>query len=704
MLSDGRASLRPAGYLGPEIFDRYRDACGGSTYNRETRAAFASIDSVTGIALRLARAGFRLDTAPEITAAIQAREARARADVSAADERTRAVSAALEARGLALFPFQADGVTWLAPRLAGILADDMGLGKTIQALTAAPARAPVVVVCPSVAKGVWAREALRWRPDLIPVVLSGRGTFRWPRAGEMVVVNYDILPGEIVDTLDAKGQRAPGKKHVEGIPSGALPGTVLIADEAHVLKGDKTARTMRFRALRAAIPEGRSWLLTATPLLNRPKELWSLLQTIGLEKVTFGSWPSFLKLMGAGRGSWGTEWGTGAGIDADRVAPKLREVMLRRMKRDVLDQLPAKVVEVIDVELDAQALKALDKIKAELAEHGIDLATAVKEAQANNALAFEMISRARALLATAKTAAAMEIVDEIQEAGEPVIVFSAHRAPIAVFAAREGWATITGDTSTIERTQIEEKFQRGELKGIAGTIKAMGVAITLTRACEEVFVDAEWTPALNEQAEDRCNRIGQTRSVHVRYLRANHEIDERVYELNEIKRGIIARTTDAAIVKGAVAAPASVLPEVEAAKGSSDRAEREAEAEALAIRVRAEREAFARDTTRRRATVKSEAASANRGWNIAASAFATPERAPAPGEEAWAAEALAQLAACDADHARARNDEGFSQADTHLGHALAHAAALGALNDGEWAAAIQLARRYPRQVGRHEAS
>jgi hypothetical protein len=1064
-----RIQIRPAGYLGTEMFDAYRAACGGAEYSRNERCNYATVDLVGAIVTRLAKAGFKLDTDPAITAAVQAWEARAQQETAAAEGRAAEIDALLRARGLALFPFQAQGVSWLAPRDRAILGDDMGLGKaqpvgspvlcptgwrkigdlsigdmvigsdgspctvtgvypqgskpayraifsdgssaeccmehlwyvqtalqrkrghhgqvlplaviadslvdgagnrqhfipivdpvefspagrlpidpyalgvllgdggfsgnsclltngdqnviarvgerlasldvtmvhtdrtswrvcgrgagvqnqvisvlrelglwgcmsvgkfipekfmlssiedrsellrglmdtdgspragartieystsserlavdvkflceslgmsvrvssripkytykgekrdgsrswrlnvnpgsivpfwrpgklakwaggaehkykptrsfvsvepigerecvcisvsaanklyvtsdfvvthnTIQALAALPEGARAVVVGPAVAKGVWERECKRWRPDLTPVVLSGRGSFRWPSAGELVITNYDVLADAPMDAkdraeLNAKATKAPIESAAKIFAKIAADDVVLelhvsvpaglcvIADEAHAVKGkrNKVARCARFGALADAAFEagGRIWLLTATPILNSPPELWNLLSLIRAQKIVFGSYPNFKRLCGGASNGFGTTWEAG-GIDAGSIGPKLREVMLRRMKTDVLDQLPAKTVEIVEVALDTSTMRRLDAITAELAAHGIDLAAAIKAAASSNSIAFEQIARARALLATAKAAHAMAMADDLEEAGEPAIVFSAHRAPVDVLAQRPGWATITGDTPPAERTKIEESFQRGELRGIAGTIKAMGVAITLTRACHVIFIDSEWTPKLNEQAEDRAYRIGQARAVNIVYLKADHDVDDRVFELCAIKRGIVARTVDAAAHRdGALAQRTNASDALASARASGDSAQRERDNEELAAKVRVQRAKADADRARRQSAVKSERANTNRGWSIPPEAFETTERAAATPAEEWAVLSLAALTAMDGDYAREDNGVGFSQADTTLGHTLSTGASAGLLNDGEWKVALLLLRKYHGQIG-----
>lgn len=511
--------ITPLGYLGAS-FDAYRTACqkGGARYNHDFKCNEVLLDAFATLTDSLRQAGFALDITPELAATIQARAHAAKDDVIAASARALAIDTALKAKGLSLFAFQHVGVSWLAPRTCALLLDEMGLGKTIQALLAAPANAPVLVICPAVAKGVWKREAAKWRSDLKVKVLQGRGSFRWPEPGELLITNYDILPD------------APPK---------APAGVVVLGDEVHQLKSSKAIRTKRCKAVTSAARDagGRTWGLTATPLLNRPQELWTILSVFGLEREIFGSWPRFVALFNGWQNKWGGyEWGT----PDPQVGDLLRRATLRRLRTEVLKDLPKKTRSVLVAELDSKTKKACDKALAALAKVGVNLEAMLdKAATSAGGVAFEAMSAARAALAAAKVETLLNVVDSFEEQDEPVVVFSAHVAPLEALAKREGWALITGATPAEERTVIEDKFQKGELKGIAASIKAGGVAITLTRACHAVFLDLEWTPALNAQAEDRICRIGQTRPVQILRIVADHALDERVMELLGEKQAMI---------------------------------------------------------------------------------------------------------------------------------------------------------------------
>jgi len=110
-------------------------------------------------------------------------------------EAATAAQANAESRGLALYPYQAVGVSWLKDRTGALLADEMGCGKTVQALAALPENAMCVVIAPAAVKGVWMAEARRWRPDLHVSILSGRGSFRWPRSPKQELIEVEEIVG-----------------------------------------------------------------------------------------------------------------------------------------------------------------------------------------------------------------------------------------------------------------------------------------------------------------------------------------------------------------------------------------------------------------------------------------------------------------------------------------------------------------------------
>jgi len=705
-------SFKPTSYLGGELFNKYRNAIAGSRFVASTKTNTAPIERSLAIVNALSAAGFLVDIPPELASALQALRAKQQGMVASASERAVEIDRKLQERGLTLFPFQKVGIQWLASRTGALLADEMGLGKTIQIVVAIPEEAPVIVVAAAVAKGVWAREIARWRPDLRPVVLEGRASFRWPEKGEAVITNFDVLPRAPV-----AGESNNNRVQLTGDP---LDGTVLVGDEIHAIKSSKSLRTQSFRAISEKVRAkgGRVWLATGTPLLNKPPELWTILQAADIAREAFGSYNAFVEAFGGTPGEWGGyEWGD----PKPSVVENIRRVSLRRMRADVLPELPVKTWQQVPVDLGAKQAKAIDKatdfilslFPTAWEKLMSDEDPWEAESKATNPLTpndiegarqlmletsktnFEAMSNGRKLLARAKIPAMLEFIEDFEEQNEPLVVFSVHREPIDLLASREGWAVITGDTPAEERTRIENDFQAGKLKGVGGTIKAAGVAITLTRAHHALFVDRDFTPGLNDQAEDRVCRIGQTRGVVIHDLVANHPLDRILYEILGKKETIIEASVDAARATPESAPPA-LLPEIDfeaLARLAEEEVKALSEAERIANerRQKAEAEKLAYET---------ELATAKKEGRVVAKPFLAPgRRGPETPREEWALRALITLNHLDPDMARSRNDVGFNGSDSGYGHVLG-----GRLYDGltakEWQVAVALCTKYWRQVGR----
>lgn len=678
------ANASLAKFLGRDRFELYRNACYavGARWVPDEKVNRLPVGSIPQFLEELDKVGLAVEVDQSVADLLkeQAEEAKklldeGRARVEAANER-------LAESGLSLFRYQETGVEWLAPRQRALLCDEMGLGKTVQALIALPDDAAALAIVPAGVRYNWARECQRWRPDLCPVTIGSKKTFRYPAKGELIIATYGVLPP------------------VDNLPT--PPGTIhLIADEAHAVKNRrmetledgtrriKTLRTRRFDALSKAILAngGTTWLLTGTPLLNRPPELWAVLEAADLATEAFGNWYSFCRVFNGRKGRYGYEWGQ----PTDEVPDILRRVSLHRRRTQVLADLPTKQRRDIEVNgLDAATIALCDEVMATIEAQEISAEDLLEKTQGT---AFEQLSRARAALATAKIPALLEHVAEYEEAEEPLVVFSAHRAPIDALAKRDGWAVITGSTSADERGRIVEAFQNGELKGIAGTIQAMGVGVTLTYAHHAIMVDLAWTPALNCQAEDRLCRIGQDKGVFIYRLIARHDLDERVIELLTIKQEIIEKSIEASAVEAdhIGASPAERL--VETVEGLNGRL---ADLEAKAKEEAAQEE---RDAARRKAELLERLGDKHDGREIKISRNGK-SRGPANEREAFAGEAILRLSALDPDRAREENQAGFSRNDGDFGHSLADQyRRWGTLSDKQWVAVERLVHKYRRQVG-----
>ena len=589
------------------------------------------------------------------------------------------------------YPYQRDGIRYLRSKRRCLLGDQPGLGKTMQVLLSLPLDARAIVVCPASLKLNWAKETRTWRPDLKPIVVHGKQRRPLvPAWGQVLIVNYDVLPPET---------SYAGLSEVE---AGSLSETAAVFDECQKMKNYKAARHKRGKSLASSC--GRAWLLTGTPIMNRPPDLKGILEVAGLFKDVFGGWNRFLECFNAHKNRWGgMEYG-----DPTPIVPELlRKVMLRRLTEDVLPDLPEKRYQTIPVELKDEENKERHDRLVELDAALTDaLAMFGVQIKAGKLPPFEEFSALRKKLADAKIPAMLEIVEQYEENGEPLIVFSAHRAPVEECGKRKGWAVIYGDTPKEDRQAIVERFQGGGLQGIALTIQAGGEGLTLTRARTALFVDRDWTPALNSQAEARIRRIGSEKG-HVTYLDliCDHVLERRVHDLLTSKSAM-----HEAAIDSEMSTPFTVnqhIPEVETEsdeafaermrRAEEGDAEREAEKERKATEHRErtaiedmERAGRAKEAARARSKLilDREHAKAERGGLVMPPL--TRERCQAVRE------AMGYLASV-CDHAETQDGQGFSKSDAGLGHILATAG----LEDGSDAmeAAQLVCYRYRRQCG-----
>jgi SWI/SNF-related matrix-associated actin-dependent regulator 1 of chromatin subfamily A len=456
---------------------------------------------------------------------------------------------AQNATNAGLYPFQVEGVNFLAHKDKALLGDEMGLGKSVQSLMGIPARGAALVICRAGLKYNWFDEVSKWRADLKPIVLNGRKSFRWPVSGEVVIINNDILPEEFNTPKKNKGEQMEAywerlKTYRNGLkerhPQAA--NVNLIVDEAHDYKNRDAARSRKVKEFSKLARKLTG--LTGSPLTNRPEDLFGVLDVLGLAKEVFGTWERFQLLFNAyservwtGKGYINKiVWGKPQPI----VPELLRRSMLRRRRADVLPDLPAKTYTNLLVgPVDPALQKALNEMWEEWG-------TAV---QIEGELPpFEKFSEIREKLARSRVDAMIEYVENAEEQEVPLVVFSAHLAPLDALLGRPGWAVITGVTSPLKRQEIVRAFQAGQLKGVGVSIKAGGVGINLTHAWKALFVDLDWTPAANWQAEDRIARIGQlSNKVEIIRMVSDHPLDLHIQNMLVDKIDTIIRAIDSSV-------------------------------------------------------------------------------------------------------------------------------------------------------------
>jgi SWI/SNF-related matrix-associated actin-dependent regulator 1 of chromatin subfamily A len=422
-----------------------------------------------------------------------------------------------------LHPFQRAGVRYALERRQTFIADEQGLGKTVQALATLEAddAFPAVVICPASMKLIWERESARWLPHRSVAVLSGRTRAGWSEEAdraEIVVLNYDILEAHAGRLL----KRGP---------------EALVLDESHYVKNPRARRTKVAVELASRLPHDALRLaLTGTPILNRPDELIAQLRVLGRLKE-FGSGARLARRFKA------------AGSD-DRLHWNLRaHCYVRRTKKQVLPQLPAKRQETVPVVLaneEAYRLAESDVI-AWLQTLPLDLRTMdAKVAAAARAEQLVRLNSLRQLAADGKLPSALAWIEDFMASDEPLVVFAEHVAiQKAVMKRFPGAVHILGADSAEKRREAVDAFQEEDgPRLMVCSMKAASQGITLTRASNVAFLELDWTPARHDQAEDRLHRIGQESAVTAWYLLAPDTIDETMAELLQRKRGLIDAITD----------------------------------------------------------------------------------------------------------------------------------------------------------------
>jgi len=423
-----------------------------------------------------------------------------------------------------LFPYQADGATFLAKRNKALLADGMGLGKSAQAIVAAQAVGAkrVVVICPAIAVPMWVREFPKW------------------------VTNGDITP--YVISYDRVRLRQDIRLTIE-----KMNPDVLILDEAHYLKERTSKRTKTVygqfcRGDGLVAHAKRVWLLTGTPAPNDVSEIFPHLRALWPELLPApANYDAFLKQY-----CHTTATPYGLKVVGNKNVPELRRalsnVMLRRKAEDVLKDLPPIVWEDTVLE-PIEAAKELEAL--ENSEEMVILRDLMKDASEETELPDTVaMATLRRLTGMAKAPAiASMLATELQERQyEKVIVFAHHRDVITRLhdELREfGCVVITGSTSQTARAAAIDKFQDDpNCRVFIGQIQACATAVTLHAAHHVVFAEASWTPSDNAQAAKRAHRIGQNRPVIVRMIGLAGSIDEAVTAVLARKSRLISEVLE----------------------------------------------------------------------------------------------------------------------------------------------------------------
>ena len=432
-----------------------------------------------------------------------------------------------------LRPYQERGFAWLlslhALGMGGILADDMGLGKTVQMLSAllsakenSPDRKPSLIVSPTSLTYNWLSECARFTPQLSVVLLSGSQAARAEQieqlregeAPDLVITSYPLIRRDIMLMKD-------------------IPFRFAILDEAQQIKN---VQSVGAHAVKLLTAETRI-ALTGTPMENHAGELWSL-----FDFVLPGYLPRYSDFL--------RRWGEGQ--NADDLRRRIRPFLMRRVKGDVLGELPEKMESVLMAELppeqrrvyDAALLQKRDRVNRILQDKGmgrgraevLSAITELRQICCHPALClpdYDGISGKLELL--------MDVLPGSLAAGRRALIFSQFTSMLHIIEKRlqqEGipYLYLDGDTPPAKRLELTERFNNGEADVFLISLKAGGTGLNLTGADLVIHYDPWWNPTAEEQATGRAHRIGQTKKVEVLRLVVHHSIEEQVLKMSDRKR------------------------------------------------------------------------------------------------------------------------------------------------------------------------
>ncbi|MEG1775133.1 MAG: DEAD/DEAH box helicase [Clostridia bacterium] len=450
--------------------------------------------------------------------------------------------------------YQESGYRWLRTlsdcSLCGILADDMGLGKTIELIALLQSdlesdaeKQPSLIVCPASMVLNWRNELERFAPEIPTRVVIGTADARNKliagiEPGEVVLTSYDLL-----------------KRDVERYENHAFRYFVL--DEAQFIKNQSTKGAQAVKRINGE----HRFALTGTPIENRLSELWSIFDFL---------MPGYLFSYAHFRAQYEQPIVRDASDDArTRLQRMISPFILRRLKRDVLSELPPKVTTITPVALKGEQ----QTLYAAYAQNVLESLRSLSDRDGQGKIQiFAMLMRLRQICCdpslcyenyggdSAKLEVCLELLEQARDGGHRVLLFSQFTTMLDLIAARLTQAGIsfymlTGATKKETRMELVNRFNSDDTIVFLISLKAGGTGLNLTGADTVIHYDPWWNLAAQDQATDRAYRIGQKRSVQVYKLIAKQTIEERMLALQNMKGDL------ASVIEGGETSLASMSKE-----------------------------------------------------------------------------------------------------------------------------------------------
>lgn len=409
--------------------------------------------------------------------------------------------------------------------LGGILADDMGLGKTLQSIAFIVSRREqrTLIVAPASLIYNWAEEFQKFAPHIAVEVIAGEKAQReaiikhdqtasvWTTTYHTLRLDIDLYQGIQLDTL--------------------------ILDEAQAIKNTSSQTSQALRKLSANC----SFALTGTPVENKLEDMWSIFHIV------------FPPLLGSRRRF--------LNMSPEKIGKRVAPFILRRLKRDVLHELPDRIDSTMHTDLHSEQKRLY---QAYLTKLQTDTTSDLQEGsfQAHRMKILAGITRLRQICChpalfiddyeggSSKLEQLLELVQEACDSGKSILVFSQFTSMLQIIANtldQQGikYFYLDGSTPSKERLTLCHRFNEGERSVFLISLKAGGTGLNLTGADTVILYDLWWNPAVEEQAAGRAHRMGQKQVVQVIRLVTKGTVEEKILALQERKRKLLNEVVSA---------------------------------------------------------------------------------------------------------------------------------------------------------------
>lgn len=417
---------------------------------------------------------------------------------------------------LKFLDFQLEGINFIESHGGSCyLSDEMGLGKTAQSIgyiNNHPEFSNIIIVCPASLKRNWFNEFSMWSVNKKDIyIINPDGKFDIKKEG-IYIINYDLIK---------KFNKILSKKKWDFV----------VLDECTQISNNRSSRTKNtLKVIRGC---KRVLALSGTPIMNRPIEGFTIFSL--LDKENFGDYRKYVnefcdcKYLYVGNNR--TILSVSGSKNLNVLHDRLKGIMLRRLKKEVLKELPEKRRQIIEI---PSPDKTYSQLELKFKEKYKNL---TKEDLLKADLKIEMLSEIGVLRLKAaldKLPECINFINGIIEEDKKVVIFAHHSVISEALESAYGEKAvcITGETPVNERQYLVDKFQiDNKIKVFIGSIRAAGMGLTLTSASDIVFVEQDWVPSWMNQCEDRCLRIGQKNAVNVYNLVLESSIEKYMMKI-----------------------------------------------------------------------------------------------------------------------------------------------------------------------------